>query len=92
MSSLILSDIDGDGKNEMIVGSDDYEIRVFKGEEVINECSETDKVTALCRYASIKSTYILISKKIGFWGMRDLDMAWRMEQLEFITNIIARGG
>jgi Bardet-Biedl syndrome 2 protein len=50
VSSLILTDMDGDGKNEMVVGSDDYEIRVFKGEEVINECSESDKIAALCRY------------------------------------------
>ena len=52
VSALILNDMDGDGKNEMVVGSDDYEIRVFKGEEVINECSESDKIAALCRYIS----------------------------------------
>lgn len=49
VSTLMLSDIDGDGRNEMVVGSDDYEIRVFKGEEVMNEATETDKILALCR-------------------------------------------
>lgn len=45
--SIVFSDIDGDGEQELVVGSDDYEIRVFKKEEIITEISEVDAVSFL---------------------------------------------
>ena len=41
MCSLTLVDFTGDGENELIVGSEDYDIRVFKEDEIINEMTET---------------------------------------------------
>ena len=35
------------GKNELIVGSEDFEIRVFAEDEIITEITETEAVTAL---------------------------------------------
>lgn len=32
----------------MLVGSDDFEIRIFRNEEVISEITETDKIVKLC--------------------------------------------
>ncbi|XP_060109643.1 Bardet-Biedl syndrome 2 protein isoform X2 [Heteronotia binoei] len=40
--SLALCDFDGDGKNELLVGSDDFDIRVFKEDEIVAEISETE--------------------------------------------------
>ncbi len=35
MCSLALLDYDSDGHNELVVGSEDYEIRVFKEDELL---------------------------------------------------------
>ena len=32
--TLSIADVNGDGKPELLVGSDDFEIRHFRGEEV----------------------------------------------------------
>ena len=40
ISSLILFDYDLNGQNELIVGSDDSDIRIFKHDELISELSE----------------------------------------------------
>ena len=45
--SLTLLDIDNDGKNELVVGSDDYDIRIFKDDDLIHEITETQIVTHL---------------------------------------------
>ena len=33
--SLALCDFDGDGSNELIVGSEDFDVRVFKNDELL---------------------------------------------------------
>ena len=38
--SLALVDYTGDGDNELIAGSEDYDIRVFKEDEIISEMTE----------------------------------------------------
>ncbi|XP_075289898.1 BBSome complex member BBS2 isoform X2 [Opisthocomus hoazin] len=40
--SLALCDFDGDGKAELLVGSEDFDIRVFKEDEIVAEMSETE--------------------------------------------------
>ncbi|XP_040185084.1 Bardet-Biedl syndrome 2 protein isoform X1 [Rana temporaria] len=40
--SLALCDFDGDGKNELLVGSEDFDIRVFKEDELVAEMTETE--------------------------------------------------
>ncbi|XP_040982150.1 Bardet-Biedl syndrome 2 protein isoform X2 [Aquila chrysaetos chrysaetos] len=40
--SLALCDFDGDGKTELLVGSEDFDIRVFKEDEILAEMSETE--------------------------------------------------
>ncbi|XP_053934505.1 Bardet-Biedl syndrome 2 protein isoform X2 [Cuculus canorus] len=40
--SLALCDFDDDGKNELLVGSEDFDIRVFKEDEIVAEMSETE--------------------------------------------------
>ncbi len=51
--SLALLDFNLDGYNELIVGSEDFDIRVFREDEIINEMSETEvlkrlKLIVLC--------------------------------------------
>ena len=47
VTSLAMSDVTGDGLSELLVGSEDYEIRAFQQEDVVYECTETDKILDL---------------------------------------------
>nr|KAF6406153.1 Bardet-Biedl syndrome 2 [Molossus molossus] len=40
--SLALCDFDSDGKKELLVGSEDFDIRVFKEDEIVAEMTETE--------------------------------------------------
>uniref|UniRef100_A0AAX7V7L7 Bardet-Biedl syndrome 2 protein homolog n=1 Tax=Astatotilapia calliptera TaxID=8154 RepID=A0AAX7V7L7_ASTCA len=40
--SLVLCDFTGDGKNELLVGSEDFDIRVFKEDELVSEMTENE--------------------------------------------------
>lgn len=42
VTSLELLDFNTDGYNELVVGSEDFDIRVFKDDEIIYEMSETE--------------------------------------------------
>ena len=48
LSSLILFDYDSNDQNELIVGSDDSDIRVFKNDELISEMSENSVMLSDC--------------------------------------------
>ena len=47
MTSLILTDYTKNGNNELIVGSEDFEMRIFAEDEIITEITETEAVTSL---------------------------------------------
>jgi len=59
--SLALSDFNEDGYLELLVGSEDYDIRVFKDDEIIAEMTETEAVTSL---------YSLYGSRFGY-GLRN---------------------
>jgi len=42
ISSLEILDFNSDSYNEILVGSEDYDIRVFRDDEIINEMTETE--------------------------------------------------
>ena len=44
VSALAFCDVDDDSKKEMLVGTEDYEIRVLRQEYVLKEIAETDVV------------------------------------------------
>ena len=35
VASMVFCDVDGDGLSELVVGSDDFDIRTFKDEDII---------------------------------------------------------
>jgi len=45
--SLAAVDIDKDHQDELLVGSDDYDIRIFKEDDLVQEITETQVVTLL---------------------------------------------
>ncbi|CAM9274965.1 unnamed protein product [Ectocarpus sp. 8 AP-2014] len=47
VSSMTMVDANGDGQRKLLVGSDDFEVRVFRREEVLSEITEAERVTHL---------------------------------------------
>lgn len=48
VSAMEMIDMDGDSVTELVVASEDREIRVFKGEEVVAEYTESGIISKLC--------------------------------------------
>ncbi|XP_030368632.1 Bardet-Biedl syndrome 2 protein isoform X3 [Strigops habroptila] len=65
--SLALCDFDGDGKTELLVGSEDFDIRVFKEDEIVAEMSETETVTVLSPMCGSRFGYALSNGTVGVY-------------------------
>lgn len=85
VTALTLCDVDGDGRNKLIVGSDDYEIRIFRGEEVISEATETDRVSALCNITGPNYGYALANGTVGVYSK--FNRLWRTKMKHTVTAI-----
>ncbi|XP_050687071.1 Bardet-Biedl syndrome 2 protein homolog [Eriocheir sinensis] len=77
VTSLTLTDFDGDEENELLVGSEDFDIRVFKHEEIMFEMSETEAVTALCPMQGSRFGYALANGTVGVY--EKLARWWRIK-------------
>ncbi|KRX61331.1 Bardet-Biedl syndrome 2 -like protein [Trichinella sp. T9] len=66
--SLCFCDFDSDGKLELVVGSDDFDIRVFKGDEIVSSISETEAVTNLLSLGSNRFAYALANGTLGVYA------------------------
>mmetsp|Transcript_63574 Transcript_63574/g.170112 ORF Transcript_63574/g.170112 Transcript_63574/m.170112 type:complete len:716 (-) Transcript_63574:13-2160(-) len=82
--ALKIHDIDKDGKNEVISGTDDFEIRVLRGDgEVVAESTQTDKVTFIQCFPgkSGKFAYALENGTVGVYEMsgNKLKRKWRVK-------------
>ncbi|KAL1454875.1 hypothetical protein WDU94_009006 [Cyamophila willieti] len=75
--SMILMDIDADGQNELIVGSDDYEIRIFKDDVLMYEITETEMITCLVEMSSQKFGYALANGTVGVY--ENTNRMWRVK-------------
>ena len=89
IGAMALMDVDGDGKNELLVGSDDYEIRTFRGEEVINETTETAPVTHLCPMSPQSSKLFAYGLSNGTLGIYNgsSSRVWRMKSKNTLTSV-----
>eukprot|EP00607_Mallomonas_marina_P009864 CAMPEP_0182420674 /NCGR_PEP_ID=MMETSP1167-20130531/5644_1 /TAXON_ID=2988 /ORGANISM="Mallomonas Sp, Strain CCMP3275" /LENGTH=760 /DNA_ID=CAMNT_0024596939 /DNA_START=242 /DNA_END=2524 /DNA_ORIENTATION=+ len=88
VSSLALADIDGDGANELVVGSDDFEIRFYKNENLINELTEADKVSLLASLYQRKFSYGLANGTVGVYENTS-KRAWRVKTKNKVTSMAA---
>ncbi|VDM94716.1 unnamed protein product, partial [Onchocerca ochengi] len=66
--SLCLSDVDNDGNNELVVGSESFDIRIFKNDLQLYELTETDSVTGLCDLGNGIFAYALINGTLGAYN------------------------
>jgi Bardet-Biedl syndrome 2 protein len=86
VSTMAFCDVDEDGDLELLVGSDDYEIRVFRHEEVISETTETDRIVALTPLRRHTFGYALANGTVGVYtapGQR----RWRVKSKHEVTAI-----
>jgi len=86
VSTMCFCDVDDDGDFELLVGSDDYEIRVFRNEEVVSETTETDRITALAAIRKTTFGYALANGTVGVYtgpGMR----RWRVKSKHQVSCI-----
>lgn len=77
VSAMALCDVDGNGQQELVVGSDDFDIRVFQGEDMMAETSEADQFVALCPIFQASFGYALVNGTIGVYDR--LDRIWRVK-------------
>uniref|UniRef100_A0A8C5UP28 Bardet-Biedl syndrome 2 protein homolog n=1 Tax=Microcebus murinus TaxID=30608 RepID=A0A8C5UP28_MICMU len=85
--SLALSDFDGDGKKELLVGSEDFDIRVFKEDEIVTEMTETEIITSLCSMCGSRFGYALSNGTVGVYDKTT--RYWRIKSKNHAMSIHA---
>uniref|UniRef100_A0A8C8H567 BBSome complex member BBS2 n=1 Tax=Oncorhynchus tshawytscha TaxID=74940 RepID=A0A8C8H567_ONCTS len=74
--SLVLCDFTGDGKNELLVGSEDFDIRVFKEDELVSEIAENEYI--VCHrfgYALANGTVGVYDRTARYWRIKSKNHA-----------------
>eukprot|EP00899_Mesostigma_viride_P018346 jgi/Mesvir1/26512/Mv16169-RA.1 len=87
VTALALVDVDMDGLSELLVGSDDYEIRIFRNDEAMAEMTEAEKVTGLCGIHSTRYGYALGNGTVGVYDK--MMRAWRVKSKHGVQAISA---
>ncbi|GCB63092.1 hypothetical protein scyTo_0007335, partial [Scyliorhinus torazame] len=85
--SLALCDFDGDGKKELLAGSEDFDIRVFKEDEIMAEIAETETITALCHMHGSRFGYALANGTVGVYDRAT--RYWRIKSKNHAMSIHA---
>ncbi|XP_044517341.1 Bardet-Biedl syndrome 2 protein [Gracilinanus agilis] len=85
--SLALCDFDGDGKKELLVGSEDFDIRVFKEDEIVAEMAETETITSLCPMYGSRFGYALSNGTVGVYDKTA--RYWRIKSKNHAMSIHA---
>mmetsp|Transcript_9454 Transcript_9454/g.21644 ORF Transcript_9454/g.21644 Transcript_9454/m.21644 type:complete len:710 (+) Transcript_9454:98-2227(+) len=92
VGALIVADINGDGQNEVIIGSDDNEIRVVNGQgDVLLESTQTDKVVGLCHIKENRFVYALANGTVGMYEFKNkaITRKWRVKSKHKVCAIRA---
>ncbi|RWS14495.1 Bardet-Biedl syndrome 2 protein-like protein, partial [Dinothrombium tinctorium] len=87
ITALTLFDIDDDGMNELVVGSEDYDIRVFKEDAIAYELSETDAITCLCPVGVDTFAYALANGTVGVYHKKE--RLWRIKSKNQAVSIFS---
>ncbi|XP_076849765.1 BBSome complex member BBS2 [Brachyhypopomus gauderio] len=85
--SLVLCDFTGDGKNELLVGSEDFDIRVFREDELVCEMPENETVTSLCHMHTSRFGYALANGTVGVYDRTA--RYWRIKSKNHAMSIHA---
>lgn len=71
---------------DLVAGSDDFSIRVFKGEELIFDINENAKIKALNRIKQSVFGYALANGTYGVYYTRKL--LWKQKRQARVTSIV----
>uniref|UniRef100_A0A671M754 BBSome complex member BBS2 n=1 Tax=Sinocyclocheilus anshuiensis TaxID=1608454 RepID=A0A671M754_9TELE len=85
--SLVLCDFTADGKNELLVGSEDFDIRVFREDELVTEMAENETVTSLCHMHGSRFGYALSNGTVGVYDRTA--RYWRIKSKNHAMSIHA---
>ena len=69
----------------MLVGSDDFDIRVFKKDQIMGETSETDAVSCIAPMHESIFAYALVNGTIGVYDK--LTRLWRIKVINEASTI-----
>ncbi|KAM9753890.1 BBSome complex member BBS2 isoform 1-T2 [Menidia menidia] len=94
--SLVLCDFTGDGKNELLVGSEDFDIRVFREDELVSEMTENETVTSLCHMHGSRFGYALANGTVGvydrtarYWRIKSKNHAMSIHAFDLNSDGVA---
>jgi uncharacterized membrane-anchored protein YhcB (DUF1043 family) len=85
VACLEFCDVDSDGRMEMLVGSDDFEIRIFRDEEIVSEVTETAAVVGLSALRGARYGYALGNGTIGVYDRSQ--RVWRVKSKHTVSAI-----
>ena len=85
--SLELVDFNSDNFNELVVGSEDYDIRVFRDDEIICEMTETEAIIELTRLDNGRFGYALSNGTVGVYEKSN--RLWRIKSRNLAHDIHA---
>jgi Bardet-Biedl syndrome 2 protein len=86
VSALALCDVNNDGLSELVVGSDDFEIRCFRNEEIISEQTEADKIEFLRPVDRSIFSYGLSNGTVGVYTGPH-NRLWRVKTKHKVTAL-----
>ena len=87
VSSLMLWDVTADSKNELVVASEDFDVRVLTNDEVIGEITETDVVTHIAPVKPKQFAYTAANGSVGVYN--STDRMWRLKAKSRPTAVAA---
>lgn len=89
VSSMTMSGIasaKGSSTKALLVGSEDFEIRIFQNEDLVGEVTEADKVTHLCPMDNGKFAYGLANGTVGVYNSSK-QRVWRVKAKSNVTAL-----
>lgn len=91
--SLTLLDFTGNGQNELIVGSEDFDIRVFREDEILAEMTETEAITCVCPMNNTRFGYALANGTVGvydrtsrYWRIKSKNQAYTIHSFDLDSD------
>jgi len=79
VTCMAMGDVRGEGKTELLIGSADFDVRCYKGEDLHGEATETDRPTALIVAAPGRFAYALGNGTVGVYNGATFTRVWRMK-------------
>ncbi|KAL6736962.1 hypothetical protein Aduo_010646 [Ancylostoma duodenale] len=86
VTTMCFCDFDGDGEMELIIGSPDSELRIFKNDLMRAELLETDAVIVLQEFDRNRFGYALANGTVGMYHQDQ--RLWRIKSKSVITAIL----